>query len=205
MEEVTTTFKYGPGRASATTDASFIGSGRYLAPSGITLPPTLAEKYMLSSSAAVTINGIDYVAGTPGAKTFLQATMSWKNNLLGGLGFHPGSGIQNGAAVRDRIFIGNRVVTLDCTAFLQADSTEFAKLVAQTAGPAALTLTFDSTHFVTWTFPQVSYESVTRGQEEGIVSVRFNTAVQFDPTVVGGKANGVLIVTSKNGLADIAQ
>lgn len=206
VEEVMTTMKYGPGRASATTDCTIMGSGQHTIPSGIVLPTTVqTEKYMLSSSAAVTINGIDYVAGSPGSKTFLSATMSWKNSLLGGLGFHPGSGIVSGAAVRDRLFIGKRTLALDCTAFLQVDSTEFTKLVAQTTGTAVLTLTFDATHFVTWSFPSVSFRSVTRGQEEGIAVVHFSAAAQFDPTVVSSLANGPLVITAKCADAFIGQ
>jgi hypothetical protein len=204
IEDVVTNFKYGPGRASILTDVTFVGSGRHTIPSAVTLPATLSENYMLSSSAAVSINGIDYVAGSPGAKTILNGSMGWKNNLILPMRYFPGSGLVDNAAVGGRILIGNRVPTLTFTAFLQHDSLEYTKLIAQTTGTAVITFTFDATHFVTWTYHSVSFEMVTRTQEDGIVAVTVTCAPKYDPTG-GPPVNGVLTVTSKNALTAIAQ
>ena len=203
LEDVETVMKYGPGRASVKTTAAFVGSGLHTLPSGVVLAAPLAEHYMLSSSLAVTINGIDYVAGTPGAKTFLSASLGWTNNLLLAMRYFPGSGIVDSAAVGGRILIGNRVPRLSFTVFLQADSLEYAKLIAQTTGTATLTLTYDATHYVTWAFHSVSFEMVERTQEEGIVAVTVTCAPKYDST--GVPVNGVVTVTSKNSLTDIAQ
>ena len=201
IDEVTTEFRYGPGRASLRTTCTYLGSGRHTIPSGVTLPASpLTEAYMLSSSAAITINGIDYVAGSPGAKTILMGSMSWRNNIIAGMRYFPGSGLVDNAAVGGRIFIGPRTPLLSFTAFLQADSTEYAKLIAQTTGTAVLTFTFDATHFVTWTFPKISYEAVVRGQEEGLAIVSVTVAPKFDTVT-----NTVLTVTSKNAITDICQ
>lgn len=197
VESVETTFKYGPNRASVRTVCDYLGTGRSVLPSGVTLPAVLSEDYMLASSAAITINGVDYVS----AKTALSGTMSWKNNLLGSLQYTPGSGVDSdGFAVGQRLFIGNRVPSFIFTAFLQHDSTELAKLIAQTSGTAVVTFTFDATHFVTWTWEKVTFEMVERTNEEGIVAVTVTIAPQFDTGT-----STVLAVTSKNAITDIAQ
>lgn len=196
--EVTTDFHYGPGRASSNTNVSLIGSGRHTFPSGITLPTTLTEFGLKSQSMAITINGVDYVAGSPGAKTILMGSMSWQNNLLTGIGHRPGSGLVNNASVMADLLFGNRVPTLNFTAFLTKDSLEQTKLIAQTTNTATITLTYDATHFVTWTYPSVSFESVTRSQEEGLVAVNIVCAPKWDGTKV-------LTVTGKCALTDIAQ
>jgi len=199
IEEVTTSFQYGPGRSSVKTNVSIAGSGRHTIPSGVAMPAVTSEKYALSSSLAISINGIDYVAGSPGAKTILSGSMGWRNNLLLPMGYFPGSGIVDNAAVRGRLLIGNRVPSLSFTAFLQHDSTEYAKLIAQTGGTAVITLTYDSTHFVTWTYNNVSFDMVERTQEDGIVAVTTNVAVR------NNGSNVPLVVTGKCGITDIAQ
>lgn len=199
IEDVETTFKYGPGRGSVKTSISYVGSGKHTIPSGVSFPAVLTEHYMLSSSAAVTINGIDYVAGSPGSKTILSGTMGWGNKLVLPLRYFPGSGLVDNAAVGGRILIGNREPRFSFTAFLQADSTEYAKLIAQTTGTAVITLTYDATHFVTWTYHSVSFEMVERTTEEGLVAVTVTVAPKNDASL------GVLTVTSKNAITDIAQ
>lgn len=202
IESVETTFKYGPGLATVENNVEYLGSGIHATPSAVTFPSTLAEKYMRSSSMAITVNGIDYVAGTPGAKTILMGTMGWKNNLIGGLRYTPGSGLDaDGFAVGNRILIGSRVPTLNFTAFLTKDSTEYTKLAAQTTGTAVITLTFDATHFVTWTYESVSFSAREIGQEEGFVVVNVTCAPKSDPA----GAYDVLQVSGKCGVSDISQ
>ena len=202
MEDVLTTFEYGPGLKSAKTTCSFHSTGNNLIPSGITYPSSpVVEHYMLSSSMAITINGIDYVNGTGGVgvKCALKGSMGWKNNLILPLRYFPGSGLLNNAAIGGRIFYGKRVPTLDFTVFLEATSTEYAKLVAQTNGSAVITLTYDATHYVTWTYPSVQFSMVERKAEEGVAAVDVKCAV------LATSSTNPLIVTSKNALTTIAQ
>lgn len=202
VSEVTTTFKYGAGRASSETNCSIVGSGRHTLPSGITIPAVLSESNLISQSMSITVNGIDYVAGTGGvgAGCILMGEVGWRNNQLIGLGYHPGSGTVDSAAVMDRMFIGAREPFLRFTAFLEANSTEYAKLIAQTTGTASLKLTHDATHYVQWDFPKVSYSSVTRTQEDGIVAVQVEVAPQYD-----SGSGHILVVSSKNAITDLCQ
>jgi hypothetical protein len=194
VESVETVFHYGPTRSSLRTTCDYVGSGRSTLPSGVVLPAVLAEDYMLNSSASITINGEDYVS----AKTILHGSIGWKNNIILPLQYYPGSGLDSdGFAVGGRLFYGNRVPTLTFTAFLQHDSTEYAKLVAQTTGSATIKFQVDATHYVQWAFTQVAFEMVERTQEEGFVAVTVTVAPQFNVSL--------LTVTSKNAITDICQ
>jgi hypothetical protein len=203
VESVELRFKYGPGRQSLSNNVNIVGTGKNLRPSVVVIPAPLTEKYMLSSSMAISINGIDYVAGSPGAKTVLMGTIGWANNLILPLRYFPGSGTQDSAAIGGRTFIGNRAPTLTFTVFLQADSTELTKLIAQTTGTATITFTFDATHFVTFTYTLVSFEMVDRVVEEGLVAVQVTCAPKYDPS--GTPDVGVVVVTGKCAITDIAQ
>ncbi|HEY4359402.1 MAG TPA: hypothetical protein VGN17_00435 [Bryobacteraceae bacterium] len=196
MEDVTFTLNSGPGLQSTKVVSNWVGSGNYTSPSTVSLPSLTTQHFMPGASAALTVNGTDYVA----AKTLLNATIGWKNNLLLNAGFFPGSGTQNGAAVRGRMEIGVRQPTFEFTVRLLSTSTEFASLVGLTSGTAVLTVTFDATHTTTFTFGEVTFESVTNTVVDGIAAVRVVCAVQDSD----GTGNP-LIVTSKCGITGIAQ
>ena len=199
IESVETTFNYGVGRQSIRTVANIVGSGRHTFPSAQVLGSPLSEHYMVSQSAAININGHDYVSD----KTILSGTLGWNNNLLLNAGYYPGSGVVStaagNAAVRGRIEIGKRVPTFTFVARLLNNSPEYAALQAQTSGTAIITFTFDSTHTITFTWEKVTYRAVTRGEADGIVTVQVTVAPQYD------SVNGVLSISAQCGISDIAQ
>src|SRR5215831_15552129 len=199
VEDVTYDFNYGPGRQSGRITVNWVGSGKMTTPSGATIPAVVAEHYMLTGSMQMTINGTDYIT----AKTILSGQIAWKNNLLVGPGYFPGSGMQNGAAIRGRIEFGARVPTLTFTARLLKNSDEYAKLVAQTTGTAVITVSFDASNTVTFDYPLIQYETVTNGEQDGIVSVTVNVAVKSDPSATPAVAP--LTVTAKCAVTGIAQ
>lgn len=195
VEEVMTVFNAQPGRESVKTTVNFLGTGRRTTPSGVVVPATLTEHYMLAQSMSVTINGTDYVAN----KAIRGGTMGWKNNLQIGPGYYPGSGVVSGAAVAGRILIGARVPTFTFRAYMLNNSPEYAALIAQTTGTAVIALTFDSTHTTTWTWEKISYRAVTRGQENGLVVVDVTVAPKWDTS------NGILSISSQCGVTTIGQ
>jgi hypothetical protein len=195
IEDVTYDFNYGPGRQSGRVTCNWVGSGKMATPSTVTVPPAVSEHYMLTGSMQLTINGINYIT----AKTILSGQIAWKNNLLVGPGFFPGSGMQNGAAIRGRIEIGPRASTFTFTARLLKSSTEYALLIGQNTGTATITVSFDATHTMTFTYPSIQYEAVVNGEQDGIVSVTVTVATKYDPTL------GVLTITSQCGITGIAQ
>lgn len=197
MEDVTYDFNYGPGRQSGKVTCNWIGSGKIITPTpvAVTIPPVITEHYMLTGSMQLTINGTDYVT----AKTMLSGQIGWKNNLLTAQGFYPGSGLQDGAAIRGRLEFGVRASTFTFTARLLKNSVEYAKLVGQSTGTAVVTVSFDATHTMTFTYHSVQYESVVNAEQDGIVDVTVTVATKDDPTL------GVVTITSQCGIAGIAQ
>jgi hypothetical protein len=200
MESFNINFKYGPNRASVKCTADYVGSGISTLPSGVVLPTTLPEEYMLSSAmSSIVINGVDYIA----ASTALEGSFSIKKNVITQLGYYPGSGQDSdGFAVAGREFYGKRTYGFSFTAFLDHDSTEYAKLVAQTVGTATIKFQVDATHYCQLFMPTVSYQAVHRTDVEGFACVQVVVAPRYDPTVVSGKPNGVLVVTGRAGTLD---
>ncbi|HEY6272620.1 MAG TPA: BACON domain-containing protein [Terriglobales bacterium] len=195
VEDVTYEFNYGPGRQSGKCTVNWVGSGIIDSPSGVVVPPSTDENYMLSAGMQLNINGVDYVT----AKTVLSGTLAWKNNLLVGPGFYPGSGLQEGAAVRGRLEFGPRASTFTFTARLLKNSVEYQLLISATTGTATLTVQFDATHNMTFNYPSIQYETVVNGEQDGIVSVTVTVATKWDPT------NGLVTITSQCGITGIAQ
>jgi hypothetical protein len=195
IEDVAWDFNYGPGRQSGKVTVNWVGSGKMTTPSGVTVPAAIAENYMLSASMTMTINGTDYIS----TKTMLSGQIAWKNNLLVGPGFFPGSGVQNGAAVRGRLEYGARASTLTFTARLLKNSDEYQKLQNATTGPATITATFDATHTITFNYPSVQYETVVNGETDGIVNVTVTCATKSDGT------SDPVSITAKCGITGIAQ
>jgi hypothetical protein len=193
IEDFTYAFTYGPGRASSKMTVNWVGSGKLTTPSGITVPALTAESNMLAASMALTVNGIDLVA----TKRILSGTIGWKNNLLLNAGFHPGSGEQNGLQIRDRMEIGARVATFQFTARLLATSTEYALLVAQTAGSAVLSVNYDTNHSVTFTFPQLAFQMVENTEADGIVAITVTGTPEY------ATSGGVFSAVCNCGIAGI--
>lgn len=196
VEETQLVVTSGPGRQSVKVNTSWDGSGNTTTPSGVSLPAVTVEHSMLGASAALTVSGVDYV----GAKTLLGATVGWKNNILLNAGFFPGSGTQDTFAVRGRQEIGVRQCSFDFTVRWTHDSLEYTKLKALTSGSAVLTLTYDATHTVTFTFPQVVFASVTPVTVDGIEGLKVVCDVQSSDGT-----EDVLTVTGKCGISGIAQ
>jgi hypothetical protein len=195
IEDVTYQFSYGPGRASSKCLINWVGSGKVTTPSGVTVPALQTEKHMLAQSMSLTINGVDYVSN----KRILSGSLAWKNNLMLGAGFYPGSGLQNGYAIRGRMEIGARVPSFTFTVRLVAGSDEYAKLVAQTTGTAVLSVNYDANNSAQWTWQKISYQVAENTEADGIVAVTVTIAPQYHAT------NGILTFVGKCGITGIAQ
>lgn len=174
IEEVSLAFNYGPGRQSVKMNVGFIGSGILQTATGISVPTVLQESYYLSQSMQITINGNNYVS----AKTILSGAIGWKNNLLASAGYYPGSGIQNGAAVRGRIEIGNRVPTFSFKIRLLHTSTEYAQMVALTTGTGSVSFS-NGPYSTTFSFGEVSFTAVELDNTDGIVTLNVTVAPMY--------------------------
>jgi hypothetical protein len=174
----------GPGRANCRMTANLVGTGKVLAPSGITPFPTVtAEHFLNAASATITINGIDYIL----AKSFISLELRWANNVRLDTGYYPGSGVDtNGFAIRGRMEYGSRMCTLSFVARAAKGSPEFQNLISQTPGPATIKLKggqIETTfyHGVDIEIPKCLTTAVVNGEDNGIVTVQCTATIMKDP------------------------
>jgi hypothetical protein len=185
VEQVTSEFKFGPGRASFKTNVEYAGLGvQYNNGSGqytTALPPTLQENYMLGASLAITLvsgaTTINYISN----KSILSGTMTWKQNLNMPMRYLPGSGFDaNNFQIGDRFLIGERVPGLMFTVFLDENSLEYAALIAQSTWAVTISLYYPaagafipgtSGYGVRWSYATANFEMVETVTESGFVAV----------------------------------
>ena len=192
VEEFRITLGSGPGRANSRITVNFAGSGKLVEPSGITLPAGTTEHLLPGASTQVTINGVDYVT----SRNLVSLELGFKNNLRLDAGFYPGSGTQDGAAIRGRLEFGDREASLKFTARFEHGSTELAKLRSQTTGTAVISLQGDlisgsDYHSLEVTFHKVAFRTAVVGDTDGIVTVEVECHPLWDAT------NGLLTAVAK--------
>lgn len=172
-------FNSGPGRQSCKLTANWIGSGHLTSPSTVSIPTLFTPHYTLAGGMGLTINGEDYVA----AKTIVNGSWKWNNNLLVKDGYFPGSGLQNGGQVLGRIETGDRTSTFEFEARLLSSSTEFSKLVAGTTGTAVLTFG-TAPYTFTVTFAEVQFTSVINSVVDGLATVKVQCLPIYNGTAL---------------------
>jgi len=178
INDWTMTWESGPGRNNARVTVNSVGTGKVLVPSGIVLPAPLAETFLNASSAAITINGEDYIA----KKSFISLEVRWNNNVRTDSGFYPGSGVDaNGFALRGRMEHGDRMCEISFVARMCAGSPEYIALITLDTGPADISLTGANGHGITLHFPKVQYSALTEGEADGIVTINATLRVLKDP------------------------
>jgi len=172
ISDFTISLMSGPGRANAKVSANFIGCGKVVSPSTITVPASLTEAFLNAASAAITINGVDYVSNA----NFVMLEQTWNNTVREGAGFYPGSGLDQGAAIRGRLEFGDRVPGFKFQARFKNGSTELALLYAQTEGTAAWSLTGalitgSTYHGCSCTWQRMRFATAVVNDADGIVTV----------------------------------
>lgn len=201
IEEIRHTINSGPGRQNNRMQVTAVGSGKLIQPSGIVIPPPLAETILPAGAAQITINGTDYAAN----KSLVSLEIGWKNNLLLREGFFPGSGTQDPAnplsgQIRGRIEIGTRKPNCQVVVRVNAASTEATKLTNLTTGTATVSLPVSITHSLTFNFAKVGFSNLRRTDTSGIATISFNVEMLKD-TVAGT----FFSIDAKTDLANIAQ
>jgi len=200
VEGWTLTVGSGPGRANSKLVVDFVGSGKHVEPSGITLPAATVEKLLPSASLACTINGVNYVSN----KNIVSLEAAWRNNLRLDAGFFPGSGFQDvgdaeSGAIRGRVEVGDREATLQFTARFANGSTELTKLKDQTEGTAVVGLTYDPNNSLTLTYHRVRFSVVELGETDGLVTVQVTCQPLYHST------NGLITAVAECNTDGIAQ
>ena len=192
VEDFTITLGSGPGRANSRIAINFVGCGKLVEPSGITLPAPTAEHFLPAASAQVTINGVNYVSN----RNLVSLELGFKNNVRPDSGFYVGSGTQDGAAIRGRMEFGDRAATLKFVARFEQGSTELDKLKNQTTGTAVISLqgqqiSGSDYHSLSVTFHKVGFSATELGNTDGIVTVEVQCKPLWDT------ANGLLTAVAK--------
>jgi len=195
IEDLAYTLQSGPGRANHKIVVNFVGCGKLTEPSGITHPAITAETSLPGSSAAITINSVDYVT----AKDFVSLELGWKNNLRLDSGHYPGSGTQSGASIMGRLEHGDRELTMKFVARFMHDSAELTKLLNQTAGTATISTQSDAENHLLITLHQAVFRSAVIGETDGVVTVAVECGPQYHAT------NGIISVVAETEVTDICQ
>ena len=200
VNDWTLTMSSGPGRANCRVACTLPGSGRAQNPGLTPLPAVTAEHFLNAAGATITINGIDYVL----SQSFISLEFRWNNNVRLDTGYFPGSGTQNGYAVRGRMEYGVREMTLNFVARAQKGSQEYTNLINQTEGPASfgvkgalIATTFY--HSFNITMPRTIMQAVVNGDDANIVTVQCSvTALQ--PTDGITPIVSMTAITTKDGI-----
>jgi hypothetical protein len=182
VNDFTLTMEQGPGRANCRVAANFLGTGRLVVPSAMTMP-TYATEHLLNASGAtkLTINGIDYLLGT-GVGRFNSLEFRWNNNVRTDSGYYPGSGMQNGFALRGRMEFGTREATLSFVARAVAGSPEYTNLLALTEGITEITvqgalISGTAYNSMDLLFPRTIISAAPAGDADGIVTIQCTLSI----------------------------
>lgn len=197
-EEFSIELNSGPGLQNARISSTWVGCGKSVEPSTITIPAKTTEYLLPGYSVTLTIIGDDYVT----AKSIQSASFRWKNNMRLDSGFYPGSGSSDGAQIRGRMEHGDRECAMSVVARFANGSTELAKVKAQTEGTMVLTVTgavIGGTvyHDLTITLHRVVYRSAVIGDADGIVTV----AIEVLP--MKHVSNGLVTIEVNTDVEDI--
>ena len=177
VEEFQVILSSGPGLNNSRVTATYVGTGRFIQPSLISVPAISTENILGGGSVTLTVNGVDYVS----SHNIVSCQFGWKNNVRLDSGYFPGSGTQDpsdsaSGAVRGRMEFGNRVANMQFVARFVNGSPELATLRAQTTGTAVVTLTgaqisAGHNHALSVTFQKVAFRTAVVGSTDGIVTV----------------------------------
>jgi hypothetical protein len=204
VNDWTLNMESGPGRANCRVSVNLVGTGKTVAPSGITPWPTVtAEHFLNAASATINILGMDYVL----AATFISLDFRWNNNVRLPSGLYPGSGTQDGYAIRGRMEYGTREMGLHFVARAVKNSPEYTKLMAvPPANEGAVTVSVTGAtigagpqkHTFSIAYARAQLTAVVNGEADGIVTVDCNV-VGLKPTG-GGPYITLSATTTKDGL-----
>lgn len=187
-DEMTLSLQNGTGRDTASISTRWMGSGKYVAPSTITIPTAFSEHYLnIGTTSALTIRSQNYLTNL----RFVNLNLTWRNNISGELGFYPGAGSEAGFSIKGRMLRGRPECQFGFTALFENGSTELDDFLAQTEGTASIDLTgavFDTTqnHKIEIDLHRILFRAVNFTQVENFIAV----AVECE--VMEHTSNGVI-------------
>jgi hypothetical protein len=169
----TLTMQSGPGRANCRVSCNLPGAGLVTIPGLSPLPAITQEHFLNAAGATININSVDYVM----SQSFISLEFRWNNNVRLDTGLYPGSGTQNGYAVRGRMEYGIREMSFSFVARAQKGSIEYNNLISGVEGPATIGVqgaligtTFY--HNFQISMPRTRMQSVVNADDNNIVTVQ---------------------------------
>lgn len=187
IEEVMLDLNKGAGRQATQITVNYVGTGKFVEPSGYTMPAASTERQLQAASASVLINGVDYIASA-NRGNLESLRVGIKNNINADEGFFIGSGTEidgdfQSGAVRGRLEYTNRVYSLSLVARLTKTSAEFAALRSLTRGTATVVLNGGPQDSLSIVFPSVAYKSVVLQESGAIATLGIDCTIFSDPSL----------------------
>lgn len=186
ISQFSLTLEKGPSRTSARMSVTCAGTGRTDDAPSLTIPASIeTENRLPASSMTLAINGQTNLVSS-GLIESIEFT--WDNTVALEDGYYPGSGIQDGFALRGRMEIGERRrCSLVFTARAQPNAPELVKLKALSEGTAVIGLVGDlisgaDYHSLELTLHRVIYSAVELPSLNGKAGVRVTVTPMFHTT-----------------------
>jgi len=177
----------GPGLQNSQLTSRWLGCGKFVQNSGLTIPSAYPEHRLGAGGTTVlTINGVDYVANSQ----FVNFEFTYETGLIPDAGYFVGSGSQNDYDIRGRMRYGIRKLTFVWEAELESTSTQLSDLLNGVQGQTTITMegatiTGAIKHTATIFFPWIQHRAVSYGDVNGFTTVRVTTDVQYGTTLAG--------------------
>lgn len=205
-EDFTIRLNSGIGRDNAVIASNWVGTGNFLDPSGIVIPPFYNEHLLNAGMATIiTVNNVNYITN----KRFVSCEFGYKNNIKLDQGYFPGSGSKNNAAIRNRMRRGVPDVTLNFVAEFEHDSVELDYFLGLTEGNAEVKLVGPliaagpDAHMVHAKFPRVMFRSAVIAENDNTLTVNVECQVLQDSGT--GKVLEITVVTEQPGILTAAE
>ena len=195
----------GVGRQNAQFTSQWVGSGKYVKPSTITIPAAYGEHSLNSGGiTTLTMIGINYLT----SNRFISFSFTWKNNIRLDSGYFPGSGSQSGYQLRGRMRRGVPTITCSAVAEAVSGSAEEDALLNQTEGTLVMLLSGaavsggGANHSLKITGHRVVAKAAPIGQNDNIVT--YNMELEFLEHATNGVLTTEAICEKDNILAAAA-
>jgi hypothetical protein len=188
-EEFGFQFQRDVGRQNAQFTSQWIGTGKHVSPSGLTMPAAYAEHGLNAGGiSSLTLIGFNYLT----LGNFVSANFGWKNNMRNG--YKAGSGNQAGFQLQGRMRRGVPTPTLVGVVECDSGSSEEDALLAQTTGTGEIIVQGDQIaagpekHQLKLTFHKLAVKAAPIGDTDGIASYNLEYEILEHPT------NGLLTI-----------
>lgn len=186
-EEFSLQIQAGTGRDTCSVSSSWVGTGKFTAPSGISFPAAYSEHSLTAGALETcTLIGVNYLT----ASRINTINLGFKNNIRPG--YKPGSGSQSGYQLQSKMRRGKPVISLTARVECDSGSSEEDILLAGTEGTGVLYLKGAAigAAYTGWkiTLHRIRLKATPRGDADGIATY------DCDYSILEHSTNGVFTI-----------